>query len=65
MNKCKRKHKYKPRYNERYTTVIEEMSKQGSGCKIQDANTVVKPYLKEKAYVYDICVKCGDIKKGV
>ena len=64
MNKCEKKHKYKPRYNEIYTTTIEEISKQGQGCKIHEADSVTRPYLKERIYIYDICVKCGDIKNG-
>ncbi len=56
------KHKYEPRYNEKHTTTLKELGKIGSGCKIYGSEKVARPYLEEKTYVHDICVRCGDIK---
>lgn len=53
------KHKFQPRYDERYTTAIEELSK-AKGIDEAEGH-ITKPYLKEKIYIHDICVKCGTL----
>ena len=58
MKQCS--HKFKPRYTERWSTVIEELF--GAGHKVETASDAsLRPYLKEKTYIYDICTKCGMI----
>lgn len=60
MKKCK--HRFKPRYNEKYTTLLEELVKLKREVNRLDDKLMV-PYLKEKLYIYDICSRCGQIIK--
>ncbi len=63
MKSCK--HKYKARYDKVWTTSIVELmkeaAKQNRISKVKSDN--IKPYLKSKTYIHDICIRCGDIKK--
>jgi len=52
------KHKFKPRYTEIYSSVIEELSKTGS-VRTSYPWQAGQRSLKEKRYIYDICIKCG------
>jgi len=59
MSYCKNgKHKFQPRYSEKWTTAVEEVIRSGV-TNIESGNAT--PYLKEKTYVHDVCVKCGMI----
>lgn len=60
MKKCK--HKFQPRYNEVYTTIAEEFAKLPGPIELSGGSSAI-PYLKEKTYVYDICIKCGEIQR--
>ena len=61
MGHCKNgKHKFRPRYNENWTTSLEEINL-SSLKEIENGNGMLRPYLKEKTYVHDVCIKCGDI----
>jgi len=57
------KHKFQPRYDEVYSSVIEELSKIG------DLSFNNMPWqsgergIKSRTYVHDVCVKCGEIVK--
>ena len=62
------KHKFLPRYEFIYSTTILDLAtlcaKQGvvfdsSGLPWQAGNS----YLKEKRYIHDVCVKCGEVIK--
>jgi len=59
MKSCK--HKFKPRYSEKYTTIVEELNKPESRVTEIKGGVSDEPYLKEKIYIHDICVKCGQI----
>lgn len=59
MKKCR--HKYKPRYNRKWTTVLEQVIDKLKEFKLP--NSAGTPYMCEETYIYDICVKCGDVKK--
>lgn len=59
MRKCK--HKFQPRYDEVYTTAVQQMIEHGinaSGLYY----TAFESYLQKRTYVFDICVKCGEIR---
>ena len=62
MKPCK--HKFQARYDEKWTTLIEELVTKGQSFN-QVGSDVTKPYLKEKNYIYDICIRCGKIVKRV
>ncbi|MHA1592374.1 MAG: hypothetical protein ACTSUP_07885 [Candidatus Heimdallarchaeaceae archaeon] len=63
MKSCKPcKHKFQPRYDDKYVTVIEEILSKGQVIEQVGAPLAV-PYLKEHTYIYDICIKCGKIIK--
>ena len=57
------KHKFRPRYDEVWTTVIGEMQNSMYEGKTKGGSLLAEPYLKEKTYIHDICVKCGQIVK--
>ena len=61
MKTCK--HKFLPRYDEHRTTIIEETIKGKSLETIKCSSIMCRPYLKNKIYVHDICIKCGMIIK--
>ncbi len=62
IKECK-KHKMKPRYDETYSTVIIDLmgitAKNGGRISSESMPWQQTPYLKEKKYVHDVCVKCG------
>ena len=62
LNKCN--HKFQPRYDEKWTTVIEELADKHHTMTQGHASAMV-PYVKERIYIYDICIKCGQIVKRV
>lgn len=64
MNSCK--HEFQPRYDEKWTTAFKEVIKSNSGIGVKyegNGKGITEPYLNERTYIYDICVKCGEIKK--
>ena len=54
---CK-KHKFKPRYNRKWSTTFTDAIKGSVSGNEIIAST--KPYLQEETYVQDVCVKCGE-----
>lgn len=63
------KHKFKPRYTEIYSSLIEEKLKivADKGGRIKCGSMpwqAGQRELKEKRYIHDICVKCGMTVKG-
>ncbi len=57
------KHKFKPRYTEIFSSVIEEMAKTGS-VRASFPWQAGERKLKERRYIHDVCVKCGMTVKG-
>ncbi len=69
QKRAKCKHKFKPRYTETYSSLIEEKLKivAKTGGRIQCGSMpwqAGERTLKEKRYIHDVCVKCGMIVKG-
>ena len=60
MGQCK--HKFKARYDEKYSTVAERLLKHGTRLKGNGCD-LTEPYMTERTYVHDICVKCGEVRK--
>ena len=65
--KCK--HKFKPRYTKIYSSLIEEkldiLAKHGGKITVGSMPWEAgERELKEKIYIYDVCVKCGMIIKS-
>ena len=63
------KHKFRPRYTMVYSSIIEEelalLAKHGGKISVgQMPWEAGERTLKEKVYIYDICVKCGKIVKN-
>jgi len=58
MKECK--HKFRPRYDRVWTTVVGEIIARGG--KVTKAYDGLEPYVKSETYVHDICVKCGLVK---
>ena len=56
MNKCK--HKFQPRYSREWLTDVRDVVKSKAAWNGLDGNA----YLRKETYIYDICVKCGEIK---
>ena len=57
QNNCK--HKFQPRYNEIYTTGLEQMLKYNMQNVEGSSYDLTRSYLQQKIYIYDICIKCG------
>lgn len=57
------KHKFQPRYDCKWTTVMEELQNSKAAGEIRGGYRIAEPYMKEKTYIYDICVKCGQTIK--
>ena len=56
------KHKFKPRYDEIYSTPLVDMGDSiSSGASIPC--WMAESYLLKKIYVHDVCVKCGTVAK--
>ncbi len=63
MKQCK--HKFTPRYNEIYSTPLLDLKKLLSAHSCDKVKTEHnQPYLREKTYICDVCVKCGKIVGG-
>lgn len=65
---CKdRKHKFRPRYDEEYSSLTEEnlklLAKTGGKISNSASPLMCERSLKRKTYIYDICIKCGKIIK--
>ena len=56
QDKCK--HKFRHRYNEIYTTGLEQLTKNDMGT-IEGGYALTESYLQQKIYIHDICIKCG------
>ena len=56
------KHKFKPRYNEKWSNPLKDMLCSPNLSKIR-GSADTEPYLQEKIYVCDVCIKCGMIVK--
>jgi hypothetical protein len=61
------KHKFKPRYDLVYSSLIEEMIAEAkTGGKVSFSEMPAQAgerSLKEKRYIHDVCVKCGETVK--
>lgn len=56
------KHKFKPRYDEIYSTPLKDGVLSGA-TNVSCPAWMSVSYLKEKRYVHDVCVKCGKVIK--
>ena len=58
------KHKFEPRYDEEYSTGLNDVvESQHRSTELDVGGAVCTSYLKKRTYIHDICVKCGDIIK--
>ncbi len=63
MKQCK--HKFQPRYDEVWSTYFLDAAEHGQEFKVKyEGGATLKPYMKKKTYICDICVKCGATVKN-
>ena len=56
MRQCK--HKFQPRYNREWSTAIKDVVTAGVS---KASGLYGDAYLQKETYVYDICIRCGEI----
>ena len=55
------KHKFRPRYNRKWSTALKDVIDSGRVSHAKHLND--SAYLQSEIYIYDICIKCGKIIK--